>query len=66
MTNIFVGNLSFDTTDADLHSTFGALWLCSDDLGARFALPASLNVGYFESPLSRRLDLWRVLVGYLI
>jgi cold-inducible RNA-binding protein len=24
MTNIFVGNLSFDTTDSDLHSTFGA------------------------------------------
>lgn len=24
MTNIFVGNLSFDTTDADLQSTFGA------------------------------------------
>lgn len=24
MTNIFVGNLSFDTTDSDLQSTFGA------------------------------------------
>ena len=24
MTNIFVGNLSFDTTDSDLHATFGA------------------------------------------
>ena len=23
MTNIFVGNLSFDTTDSDLHATFG-------------------------------------------
>jgi RNA recognition motif-containing protein len=24
MTNIYVGNLSFDTTDSDLHTTFGA------------------------------------------
>jgi RNA recognition motif-containing protein len=24
MTNIFVGNLSFDTTDSDLHAAFGA------------------------------------------
>ena len=24
MTNIFVGNLSFDTTDTDLHAAFGA------------------------------------------
>ena len=24
MMNIFVGNLSFDTTDSDLHATFGA------------------------------------------